>query len=318
MGPSPPKKKKLDHFKKRKFYDKQSTKKHFLEVGQKGIVVTCNFREKECVRETYGVLNEYYDRFYGDDEVKCEPVKEEDDDISKQLTRAIEEEKFQKKEYKFQLVDCGTTNFMFIKATDVEDIVSFAVNILRDVEESKRPMTRHVLRFVPIEAVTKANMRDIQDTAGKLFDKHFLKEPKTFAVMCNRRLNNSISRDEVIKELAAMVSAKNINNKVDLKNPQLSVLVEVVKGHALISVLPHFYKLKKYNLAELNLVQITNSEPKEEGMPESSEKLEKVVSKEEDDINKEIPVKMVEEDLQEDTKVEAKIEEKFKEEKVEP
>lgn len=36
---------------------------NYLEAGLKGFLCTCNFREKECVRESYNLLNEYADRF---------------------------------------------------------------------------------------------------------------------------------------------------------------------------------------------------------------------------------------------------------------
>lgn len=76
--------------------------------------------------------------------------------------------------------------------------------------------------MLPIEIVCKAKMEDIKNAAGELFDKHFLKEPSTFAINFNKRFNNDIQRDEVIKELADLVSMKNIGNKVNLKDPQVS------------------------------------------------------------------------------------------------
>lgn len=84
-----------------------------------------------------------------------------------------------------------------------------------------------------------------------LFDKHFLAEPKTFAIIFNRRYNNSIKRDDVIREFADIIQAKNAKNKVDLSTPQLSVIVEIIKGFCCLSVLPDYYALKKYNVVEL-------------------------------------------------------------------
>ena len=62
----------------------------------------------------------------------------------------------------------------------------------------------------------------MKNAAGLLFDLHFLKEPSTFAINFNKRFNNDIQRDEVIKELADLVTMKNIGNTVNLKEPQVS------------------------------------------------------------------------------------------------
>lgn len=36
-----------------------------LDIGMKGFLVTCNTHEKEAVRESYNILNEYADKIYG-------------------------------------------------------------------------------------------------------------------------------------------------------------------------------------------------------------------------------------------------------------
>ena len=36
-----------------------------LDIGMKGFLITCNTHEKEAVRESYNILNEYADKLYG-------------------------------------------------------------------------------------------------------------------------------------------------------------------------------------------------------------------------------------------------------------
>lgn len=60
-----------------------------------------------------------------------------------------------------------------------------------------------------------------------------------------------MSKERVIDELAGMVSAKNPANRVDLTQPELSVLVEIIRNMCCISVLPDYYHFKKYNLLEI-------------------------------------------------------------------
>lgn len=41
----------------------------FLKAGLKGFVCTCNGMEKQCIRESYNILNEYADKLYGEEQV---------------------------------------------------------------------------------------------------------------------------------------------------------------------------------------------------------------------------------------------------------
>nr|XP_012153106.1 PREDICTED: THUMP domain-containing protein 1 homolog [Megachile rotundata] len=76
----------------------------------------------------------------------------------------------------------------------------------------------------------------------------------------SRHSNNNINRDEVIEDLAEIISKKNPGNKADLKAPELAVIVEVIRGVCLMSVAPHYYKFKKYNLLEIcNIKEPANS-----------------------------------------------------------
>lgn len=230
-----------------------------MQVGQRGFLVTCNFREKECIKESYNLLNSY--NVQSDDDVEqCQPAPgvdvgssdegEEQEDISELLANEIKASKAQSKKGLFQAVDTQTTNCIFIDAR-VKDPLDLGVRIVRDVAKSQVAKTRFLLRLLPVEIVSKANLADMLSAAEKLFDKHFLNEPKSYSIMFNRRYNNDIKRDEVIKEFAEIIQAKNIRNKVDLKNPQVSVIVEVIKGFCCLSVLPDYLALKKYNLVEL-------------------------------------------------------------------
>ncbi|KAL9698943.1 hypothetical protein quinque_002384 [Culex quinquefasciatus] len=46
-----------------------------------------------------------------------------------------------------------------------------------------------------------ANLKDIMDGAGKLFNWYFLKELKTFTIIFNRRFNNELERESTINAL---------------------------------------------------------------------------------------------------------------------
>lgn len=228
--------------------------------------MTCNFREKECIKESYNLFNNYYTEESTGPEIaqettedpsdapgspKSDADEDQEDDIATQLANEIKASKADARKSRFQAVDTQTTNCIFIDAK-IDDPVGLGVKIVRDIASTKVAKTRFLLRLLPIEIVCRANLVDIMATAERLFDKHFLGgEPKTYAIMFNRRYNNEVKRDNVIKELAEIIQAKNGKNKVDLKAPQFSVIVEVIKGFCCMGVVPDYLELKKYNLVEL-------------------------------------------------------------------
>lgn len=56
---------------------------------------------------------------------------------------------------------------------------------------------------------------------------------------------------ELVRELALLVTDCNPLHQANLKEPNLAVVVEVIRGICCLSVVPDYYKLRKYNLLEL-------------------------------------------------------------------
>lgn len=256
-----------DTRKKKKFYFRKRRNKYFLEPGFKGFFCTCNFREKDCVKEVYNLLNEYAGKLYpdlGSEQIVVQPPTdegtqtgsetEEESDIGDMLRREVDiiKKEAQKslKNKRFQVVETGASNCIFVK-TNLPSPEELTTAIIKDLFNTRMQKTRHVLRLLPIMATCKANLPDIMECAGKLFDNFFLKTPSTFAVIFNKRFNSSVSRDLIIKELAEMIVMKNGDNKADLKNPRLCIIVEIIKGICLLSVVDNYFTYKKYNLNEL-------------------------------------------------------------------
>uniref|UniRef100_A0A2M4CIS3 THUMP domain-containing protein n=1 Tax=Anopheles darlingi TaxID=43151 RepID=A0A2M4CIS3_ANODA len=242
---------------KRNFYNKSTAR--FMQPGQRGFLVTCNGRLHDCIRDSYRILNEYADLLYGaaPSPNEAEPAaneksvddESEEEDISVTLQKEAAAAGI-KKPMRFQNVDSGATNCLFIRTT-LKEPTALAHKVLQDLSTTRKAKSRFILRMVPIEAVCRANLKDIIDTVGSLSDRHFLKEPKTYAIIYNHRLNNELPRDDVIRELADLISSKNAGNKANLKNPELAVIVEVIKGLCCIGIVPEYYTLRKYNLAEI-------------------------------------------------------------------
>lgn len=79
---------------------------------------------------------------------------------------------------------------------------------------------------------------------------------------CSRHSNNKVQRSEIIEELAELITKKNPGNKADLKNPEIAVVVEVIRSFCLLSIAPEYFKYKKYNLLELCNVKESENPPK--------------------------------------------------------
>ncbi|XP_077292770.1 THUMP domain-containing protein 1 homolog [Arctopsyche grandis] len=242
-------------------------KRHFqqLEVGARGFFCTCNFQEKNCIKEAYNLLNEFAPADPAVNQtatpnptptptptsIPAPKVDDECEDPSEMLHQQIAEIKAEEHRPKrFYSLTTNVNNCIFIQA-NVEDPVVLGHTIAKHIADTKIQKSRFLLRLVPIEVTCSVTLTDIINSAGKLFDKHFLCEPTTFSIVFNRRYNNSVSRDIIIKELADLVTSKNCNHKADLTNPKLAIIVEVLKGVCMMSVLPDYHKLKKYNLIEL-------------------------------------------------------------------
>lgn len=293
----------------KKFYSNQYKPKNSLEPGIRGFLATCNMREKDCVRECYNLLNEYADQVNSQreneaaiesetaqskdglndsgtavDEAK-EEEEEEEEDISTLLQKEIQTITTAKRQdqNRFQQVDTGVNNCIFIRTT-VEDPNELGVRIIRDIDETKQRKTRTLLRFWPVDVVCRANIEAIKNAAGKLFDKVFLNtEPTTYSIEFHKRHHNSIDRMVVIHQLAELIGFKSSAHKVDLKNPKITVVIEVIKGVCCISLLPDYFKLKKYNVHELAETKDEKEEKKEKPAEEPKPSEEKTTSENEPD-----------------------------------
>lgn len=242
-------------YKRRQQYTPSGHKRrrYTLEPGLRGFICSCNFKEKECIREAYNILNEYGDMVYGPESNQGETEEETinvEEDIEGLLKEIEAIQSVEKSGRRFQVVDSGAKNFLFIR-TNISDPVKVAEMIVKDISDKKKHKTRHLLRLIPIEATCKAYLYDIKKVAQPLIEKYFKDAPKSFSIIYNHRNNNNVSKEEVITTIADMITSTRSDHVVNLKHAEISVIVEIVKNVALLGVVPHFIKYKKYNLNSL-------------------------------------------------------------------
>ncbi|KAL9694552.1 hypothetical protein quinque_013837 [Culex quinquefasciatus] len=186
-----------------------------------------NIRERDCTVDAYRLLNEYAD------DGGANRRLQQRNNLPK---KARQSEKRSRKTFR-----CWWKSKP--KRPNGEEIGP----IRRDETETNKKKSCNILRLMPIDVITKANLKDTIGDAGSLFERYFVREPKTFVIIFHRRLNNGLERESVITGLAEM----NRDNKANLKHPELAVIVELIKGLTLISIVPQFSQLQMYNLMEI-------------------------------------------------------------------
>ncbi|XP_053515485.1 THUMP domain-containing protein 1 [Artibeus jamaicensis] len=238
-----------------------------LEPGLKGILITCNMKERKCVEEAYILLNEYGDDLYGPekfvdkDQQPCGSELGDDDDVEAALKKEVGEIKAstEMRLRRFQSVESGANNVVFIRTLGIEP-EKLVHHILQDMYTTKKKKTRAILRMLPISGTCKAFLEDMKKYAETFLEPWFKAPNKgTFQIVYKARNNSHVNREEVIKELAGIVGSLNSENKVDLTNPQYTVVVEIIKAVCCLSVVKDYLLFRKYNLQEV--VKSTKDQP---------------------------------------------------------
>lgn len=228
-----------------------------LEPGLQGILITCNMNERKCVEEAYSLLSEYGDDLYGPEKFTDKDQQlsggEGDDDVEAALKKEVGDIKAstEMKLRRFQSVESGANNVVFIRTLGIEP-EKLVHHILQDMFKTKKKKTRVILRMLPISGTCKAFLEDMKKYAETFLEPWFKAPNKgTFQIVYKARNNSHVNREEVIKELAGIVGSLNSENKVDLTNPQYTVVVEIIKAVCCLSVVKDYVLFRKYNLQEV-------------------------------------------------------------------
>ena len=89
---------------------------------------------------------------------------------------------------------------------------------------------RYILRVIPVEVVVMTMIGEIGNSIKKLILK--MQDQDTFRITIEKRHNDALESSDIIKAIG-----NEIDNRVNVKNPDWIVLVEVVEQVAGISVL---------------------------------------------------------------------------------
>ncbi|EME25923.1 THUMP domain-containing protein 1 [Galdieria sulphuraria] len=227
-------------------------------VGRRGILVTCSpTQEAACRREAYQLLLEYLEIF-----LEKEPNNSV---VNHALSLEDELEQLRKEPSKDISVKNVDLNLVYALDVGVKGSVFFAFQpsivldpcvlvykIMQDVEMTKVRKCRYSVRFIPVDGVCYARKEEVshlfREIAERKVNALAALEKNTFAVVFRKRNNSGVHRDEFIEAIAEQMPA---TFHVKLKNPDFSILVEVLKTSCLVTVVENYERYCKFNVHEL-------------------------------------------------------------------
>ncbi|XP_040993148.1 THUMP domain-containing protein 1 homolog isoform X2 [Juglans microcarpa x Juglans regia] len=159
-----------------------------------------------------------------------------------------------KNKRRFVKLDSGCNGVVFIQMRKIDgdpgpkDIVQ---HIMTSAASTRKHMSRFILRMLPIEVACYTSEEEISRAIKPLVAQYFPVEtqnPQKFAVLFEARANSGIDRMKIINAVAKSVPGP---HKVDLNNPDKTIVVEIIKTVCLIGVVEQYKGLAKYNLRQL-------------------------------------------------------------------
>ncbi|KAJ1529096.1 THUMP domain-containing protein 1 [Nowakowskiella sp. JEL0078] len=206
----------------------------------------------------------------------------------------------------------GISCNIFIQTFEPIEPTEFVSYILNDLATSKKKKTRFTCGLLPFSLTTQALIPTILRSSHHILKKTFGPNlfkldtdkilegvapseailpntfskaeviPVSFKIIPRVRHNDLISKSTLIQAIAAMIPSP---HKVDLSEPDVCIMVEVIKGVCGICVLPDYVKFKKYNLESIFEPPQTGELPKvksenESELTEEQRKLKKLKKQE--------------------------------------
>ncbi|MBA0713119.1 hypothetical protein Golax_012164 [Gossypium laxum] len=151
-------------------------------------------------------------------------------------------------------LDSGCNGVVFVQMRKRDGVPSpkdVVQHMMTSAASTRKHMSRFILRVLPVEVACYSSEEEITRAMKPLVEQYFPVEtqnPRKFAVLYEARANSGIDRMKIINSVAKSVPAP---HKVDLSNPDMTIVVEIVKTICLIGVVEKYKELAKYNLRQL-------------------------------------------------------------------
>ena len=157
----------------------------------------------------------------------------------------------EKAERRFQQVESGANNCIFIK-TSLDSPDKLVDHIITDIVQTKTQKSRFILRLLPILGTCKAYEKNIEELASNILSTSLKTIPgSSYCVLFKTRNNNQVKRDDMFRILGTVMRSQTQPWTVDLDSPDICIVVEIIRTVCCIGVVTEFYQRRKYNLLEL-------------------------------------------------------------------
>ncbi|XP_021772133.1 uncharacterized protein LOC110736265 [Chenopodium quinoa] len=159
-----------------------------------------------------------------------------------------------KSKRRFSKIDTGCNGVVFVlmRRRDGDPSPGELVqHMMESASATKKHMSRFLLRVLPVELSCYASEEEISRAIKPVIEQYFpvnAEAPIKFAVQYDARANSGIERMKIIDAVAKAVPEP---HKVDLKNPEKTIIVQIVKTVCLIGVVEKYKELAKFNLRQL-------------------------------------------------------------------
>ncbi|XP_047330865.1 THUMP domain-containing protein 1 [Impatiens glandulifera] len=179
------------------------------------------------------------------------------DKEEKSIDKLIEEEIQElgdKSKRRFNGLDSGCNGVVFVQMKKFGGDPTpkeLAEHMMTSISSTKKHISRFLLRVLPVEVTCYASEEEITKSIEPLIAKYFPAEAETaekYAVLFEARANTGIDRMKIIDAVAKSVPAP---HKVDLTNPNKTIVVQIAKTVCSIGIVEKYKELAKYNIRQL-------------------------------------------------------------------
>lgn len=163
----------------------------------------------------------------------------------------------------FKKVDSGVECIGFLHVTNLQRLptCNTAEFLLRFLEDfaSHRIICRYINRILPFEAICYSVPEDVQSCISKILatrlpamaerHKDTPESIVTYSVNFKRRYDNGrVDRESTTSAIASQIINLDPTLVVDLKRPDITVIVEVISSICGLALVDKYYSFARYNL----------------------------------------------------------------------
>ncbi|KAL9932584.1 hypothetical protein V8E36_008701 [Tilletia maclaganii] len=143
------------------------------------------------------------------------------------------------------LIECVT----YMRVAPPQDPHKLVYSMLEEVEQTGAARCRHVQRLTPVADTCLATYDSIGTLADHILPRFFTADkPRTYRIEPRIRAHNGVTRDSLIKLIGDAVPA-NQGHSVNLTEPELVIVVEILKSVCGIGVGENWNRFRRFNPA---------------------------------------------------------------------